>query len=152
MTGFSRPGHASLHAVALLEGNPYLGIGPGAESFIDGRLSRNLPDWSEYSAKLSEGLSPEGEGLVLDSDEAHLLRIWSSLKLRSGLLRSELTEAERALADRWMDEGVARRELDRVALSLEGWLRLDGLALEMARAEASSSVRLKGSKGSKRTP
>jgi len=144
MTGFSLPGHASLHAVALLEGSAYLGMGPGAESFIDGRLSRNFRDWSDYSARLTEGTSPEEEDAFLDFEEAHLLRIWSRLKLRTGLLRSELSEAGRALADRWREEGVARAEVDRVALTLEGWLRLDGLALEMAQVDASSRGSVRG--------
>jgi oxygen-independent coproporphyrinogen-3 oxidase len=136
MTGFALPGHASRHAVALLEGNGYLGVGPGAESFVDGRLSRNLQDRSEYLGRISSGSSPEGEATLLDAQGAHFLEIWSRLRLGSGLTRSALSAAGRRLGDRWIREGVARADPERVALSLEGWLRHDGLALEMARLES----------------
>jgi oxygen-independent coproporphyrinogen-3 oxidase len=136
MTGFALPGHASRHAVALLEGNGYLGVGPGAESFVDGRLTRNLQDRSEYLGRISSGSSPEGEATLLDAQGAHFLEIWSRLRLGSGLTRSALSAAGRRLGDRWIREGVARADPQRVALSLEGWLRHDGLALEMARLES----------------
>jgi len=144
VTGFALPGHASRHGISMLMGGSCLGVGPGAESFIGGRLYRNLPDWQDYSGALAEGRIAEEDVPPLSSEEVELLRVWSALKLRSGLDRDELSEEARALGERWISDGLARKETGRVALTLQGWLRLDGLALEMCDTMIRSR---KGSRG-----
>lgn len=132
MTGFALPGHHSRHARGVLEGGDYLGLGPGAESFMNGRLSRNFTDRLEYSRHLAAGGTPEYEVTELERNDLRFLRLWSRLRLAEGVPAEELTDAGRSLCEEWVRAGLARRDPARVALTSEGWLRLDGLAIELA--------------------
>lgn len=136
MTSFARPGHASLHGLALWRGRPYLGLGPGAHSHPSrDRRSWNLREWDAYASSVRTGTLPREGEETLTPDQARLERLWSGLRLREGLPRSRLApggvEAEKLL-DRWIHAGWARQDPDRVALTPRGWLLLDDLVTALS--------------------
>jgi oxygen-independent coproporphyrinogen-3 oxidase len=135
MTAFARPGHRCRQTSGILRGDPYLGLGPGAHSFVNGRRRWNLRDWQAYSTTVGRGHAPEAGTEVPGAAGRRLEEIWSGLRLAEGLSRSELSAASRDLADRWARVGWAAGDPQRVRLTLEGWLRLDELAIQLARAE-----------------
>jgi oxygen-independent coproporphyrinogen-3 oxidase len=144
MTSFARPGHASRHTLALWRGRPYLGLGPGAHSWVGGRRSWNLRDWRAYSTRARDAVTPRAGAERPDAEAAALERAWSRLRLREGASRAELAadpdpgtadEVRRridGLVEGWIRRGWARPEPGRVALTPEGWLRLDDLAPALA--------------------
>lgn len=48
ISNFARPGRQCRHNVIYWENREYLGIGPSAVSFLDGRRTKNLPDVRRY--------------------------------------------------------------------------------------------------------
>jgi len=63
ISNFSRPGFECGHNINYWERGEYLGLGPGAWSFISGRRHSTIPDSAEYTRRLSSG-SP-----VIEADE-----------------------------------------------------------------------------------
>jgi oxygen-independent coproporphyrinogen-3 oxidase len=131
VSNFARPGYRSRHNHAYWEGVSYLGLGPGAHSFLPPRRQWNVRDWSEYAARLSRGESPrEGEELVA-ADTAALERAWLGLRTHAGLPLAELTPARQARLAEWQDAGLAAITADTVRLTTHGWLVLDRLVVEL---------------------
>lgn len=58
VSNFSRPGRASRHNLKYWRMGAYLGIGPSAAGFLDGRDYRNVSDLKKYGAALSAGRLP----------------------------------------------------------------------------------------------
>lgn len=82
ISNFAKPGFASRHNVRYWDGGEYLGLGPGAHGFLDGRrfyYERSLPDFLTGKPPAEEG---PGGGL----EEYVMLR----LRLSDGLKESAL--------------------------------------------------------------
>lgn len=58
ISNFAQPGFQSQHNMNYWQGNPYLGLGPTAVSFIKGRRERNVSDVWEYIERLDKGQNP----------------------------------------------------------------------------------------------
>jgi oxygen-independent coproporphyrinogen-3 oxidase len=56
ISNFARPGAESRHNIRYWLNLPYIGIGPSAASYIDGRRWRNVPDTAEYVRRMASGL------------------------------------------------------------------------------------------------
>ncbi|MEP0841686.1 MAG: radical SAM family heme chaperone HemW [Phycisphaerae bacterium] len=56
ISNYARPGAGSRHNVRYWLNLPYVGIGPSAASFLNGRRWRNLPDTAEYVRRRRLGL------------------------------------------------------------------------------------------------
>ncbi len=63
ISNFSLPGYECRHNLNYWDRGEYLGLGPGAWSFISGRRYANISDTTEYSQRLSSGRS------VIDAEE-----------------------------------------------------------------------------------
>ncbi len=133
MTSFARPTHRPLHMSSVLREEPWLGLGPGAHSSVGGSHVRNLPDWQGYLGAVEGRELPPAAALTVNprSPEA----IWFRLRRAEGIRRAELGPGGRALADAWIDRGLALDDRSRLCLGPEGWLRLDELSDALARAE-----------------
>jgi oxygen-independent coproporphyrinogen-3 oxidase len=57
ISNFSLPGYECRHNMNYWDRGEYLGLGPGAWSFLSGTRSANIPDTVEYSQRLSDGCS-----------------------------------------------------------------------------------------------
>jgi len=151
VSNFSRPGKASLHNEAYWNGSAYLGLGPGAHSYVAPRRWWNLRDWRAYRSAVTAGTSAVGDREILSGAEARLERIWLGLRTRFGLALDGPRSVE--VANGWVARALAVVDHDampdaspsprrtpatgarggagRVRLSAEGWLLLDRLAVEM---------------------
>ena len=131
VSNFARPGHASRHNGAYWTGAPYLGLGNGAHSYAPPVRRWNVRAWDAYSAKASQGQSPEEGREVLDAAALRLERIWLGLRTSAGLSLEGLESAALALVAEWVREGWAVPVGPRVRLTPTGWLLLDRLAVEL---------------------
>ncbi len=61
VSNFSFPGKESGHNIAYWTGQPYLGLGSSAHSFIPGKRFWNISSVSQYIAAISQGLVPAEE-------------------------------------------------------------------------------------------
>ncbi|MDD5136737.1 MAG: coproporphyrinogen-III oxidase family protein, partial [Candidatus Omnitrophica bacterium] len=57
VSNFAKRGYESRHNSNYWENNPYLGLGPSAVSYIDGKRSRNVSDVKEYVERFNSGKS-----------------------------------------------------------------------------------------------
>jgi len=131
VSNFARAGRESRHNVAYWTGAPYLGLGPGAHSFLPPVRSWNRRDWAGYRQDLADGRSPRADLERVGDAAARLERIWLGLRTAAGLPRAQLSPAQRRVADAWQLERWAVADPARVRLTARGWLLLDRLALEL---------------------
>jgi oxygen-independent coproporphyrinogen-3 oxidase len=134
LTGFARPGHRSRHLDGVLETGSWLGVGPGAHTALNGLRIWNLPDWGVYLTSIAQGALPEASRSHLNDREARTEWIERRLRLAAGVPLDLLSGPEAELVQRWLREGWAAPDPFRVRLTAQGWLRLDRLARELARA------------------
>jgi oxygen-independent coproporphyrinogen-3 oxidase len=113
VSNFALPGHESRHNPVYWFGEPYLGLGNSAHSYLHPRRRWNLREWEAYSSAVAEGRLPLQEEETLDDEALRMERIW--LGLRTSLARE--------------DEGALR-------LTPSGWLLLDELTVELERSMA----------------
>ena len=102
ISNFAQPGFESRHNSAYWRNVPYVGLGPGAHSYITSAdiLSTsqpvrqwNLPDLQAYLAASREGnFSSVQEGEALDPGQLALERIMLGLRTSAGLLESFLRD------------------------------------------------------------
>jgi oxygen-independent coproporphyrinogen III oxidase len=132
VSNFALPGRESRHNAAYWEGVPYLGLGPGAHSYLPPERRWNGRDWDDYRARLAAGGSPE-EGREVAAEASELERLWLGLRTDRGACVGELAPA---VFGPWVAAGWATLADGRLRLTPEGWLRLDRLAVELAAAGA----------------
>ncbi len=131
VSNFARPGGASRHNAVYWTGDPYLGLGNGAHSYADPVRRWNHRDWESYSGAIRRGESPEASRETIDEDARRLEGVWLSLRTERGLSVAELPPRAAELTERWKKARLAVTDADRIRLTAEGWLVLDGLAVEL---------------------
>jgi coproporphyrinogen III oxidase-like Fe-S oxidoreductase len=132
LVNYALPGRMSRYLRTLLLRRPLLGLGPGAASFRNPERSRNVSEWWEYRSGLASGEMPVAGRERLSRDESRMERIWYRLQTSDGLrLPRRLGDLDDLLAA-WVDAGWAVWNPPRLRLTPEGWLRVDGLAVELA--------------------
>lgn len=132
VSNFARTGRESKHNRAYWEGTAYLGLGPGAHSFLPPRRVWNMRDWAEYARRLAKGESPRDNEETVDPDGAALERAWLGLRTNMGI--EPANPGQGRLAELWCSRGWAVSERGRVRLTPRGWLLLDRLAVEYVAA------------------
>lgn len=131
VSNFARPELASRHNQAYWDGRAYLGLGPGAHSYLPPERSWNVRDWAEYQGRLERGESPRADAERVTGAAATLERVWLMLRQARGLPRAELSAAGAQLTEGWVERGWAQDDAAAVRLTAEGWLLLDRLAVEL---------------------
>lgn len=134
VSSFALPGRESRHNEAYWSGRPYLGLGNGAHSFCKPLRRWNLRDWKEYSTSVAKGDSAIAGHEVLDRRAMRLERIWLGLRARRGVPLASIPARASAVTEGWIRRGWARAEATRLRLTVEGWLLLDALAIELDEA------------------
>lgn len=135
VSNFARPGHRSRHNGAYWTGEPYLGLGNGAHSYLPPERRWNVRDWSAYEEAVAAGRLPVDDRERVEGASRRLEEIWLGLRTDRGLLwRADRPAPARALGRRWMDRSLARLEGERLVLTPSGWLVLDQLAVDLDEA------------------
>lgn len=138
ISAFAREGHASIHNTGYWTARPFLGFGPSAFSYWEGRRFRNIANLKTYEELLRAGSSPIDfqENLSHPQNILELLavelRLLRGVKLdefasRHGSLPAETLEQISTLEKR----GWLIRERDRLRLTDEGLLFYDSVAAEL---------------------
>lgn len=131
VSNFARPGLRSRHNSAYWTGEPWIGLGAGAHSFVDGVRSWNDRDWARYRSRVVATHSATAGSEQPEAGEGALERAWLMLRTDAGVVPGELSAAQRDLLDAWRRRGWAVTTGRRVRLTAEGWLLLDRLAVEL---------------------
>ncbi len=85
ISNFARPGFRCLHNLFYWKARPYLGLGPGAASYLGGRRSKNIEDLSAYFESLERGQLPPREEEVLSEEARFREAVILGLRLLEGI-------------------------------------------------------------------
>ena len=136
VSNYARLGYRSRHNWGYWTGVPYLGVGLGAHSFIDGKRFWNTRDLNAYLDAMDQGQSPCAGEETISPDAARRERLWMGLRTIEGI---ELTEEEvgRVQSSKRFDDlekvGYVALEGQRLRLTRAGFLLADALSLELDR-------------------
>lgn len=133
VSNYARPGARAQHNSAYWRRAPWIGLGPSAHSGLGRERRWNHREWEAYRRALAGGAPAQQGGEWLDDAADRLERLYTGLRTVDGVAANALPAPEVA---RWIDAGWARTRMahgeSRVALTPEGWLRLDALVARVA--------------------
>ena len=134
VSNYARAGRASRHNSAYWTGVAYDALGPSAHGYDGAERYWNVAPYAEWLSELQESRVPEGGRERLDEGARDAERVYLGLRTSRGL---ELSGAEFARTERWIEAGWARMDGDRrLVLTPSGWLRLDALAGDLTVARS----------------
>ncbi len=139
VSNYGRPGRRARHNSAYWQRAPYIGLGPSSHSGFGHDRQWNLREWSAYQRAVARGESPVAGREQLDADARRLEDLYLALRTSDGL-PAEAIPIERA--HQWLDQGWLRSAGDgtRLALTPEGWLRMDALVATLSSHSRPSPV------------
>jgi oxygen-independent coproporphyrinogen-3 oxidase len=130
VSNFARPGYRCRHNEAYWTGEPYLGIGPSAHSYIQNRRFWNVPDVRRYINVLSQNRLPVAGQEDLNTGQRTLEQIALGLRRREGIALSRIVG--RDCVHSLVDAGLAMVQEGKVSLTANGFLLADEIALRLA--------------------
>lgn len=122
---------------SLWHGSDMVGTGVASISHVDGVHYQNLDALEDYTAAIDEGRLPLSRALTLTPEELLIRELILQLKLGeidAGYFRKkfgvEILERFSGAFQKWKGEGFLSWDGDRVEVSREGLIRIDGLLPE----------------------
>ena len=139
VSNFAKPGDESIHNMNYWNRGEYIGFGPGAHSFFNGRrfcAPEMYPRWREYVNAGSPDASLTYDDL--DKDDVLTERVWLSLRQRSGLdlnaLKSDGIVVLPEGYQSWVEKGFATIEKGVLVLQGRGWIFMDSVVTDVLNA------------------
>lgn len=124
VSSFARPGQESAHNRVYWEGADYIGVGPAAHSFVDGRRFHNVPSLSRYLDAAENGW----EGVTVRDDQAtrdtELETVMLGLRTCKGIPPS-LARCSKETLRSLSTDGLLEVSADRIRLTDRGYLVLN---------------------------
>ena len=90
ISNYARPGCECRHNLLYWTQGDYLGLGPSAQSFVDGVRFGNVANLAAYQAGLAEGRLPVHERIALTAQEQLRDAVIFGLRLQRGIPSSQL--------------------------------------------------------------
>jgi oxygen-independent coproporphyrinogen-3 oxidase len=131
VSNFATSGHECRHNWHYWIGSEYLGVGPSSHSFVGGRRSWNVREWSAYRLAARERSSVREGHEEPTPEQRRLESLWLGLRTRRGIELARFGIPERAVAS-WIGAGRAVLAGGRLRLTSRGWLLLDELVTELS--------------------
>ena len=126
ISNYALPGRECAHNITYWRNEPYLGLGAGAWSYLDGVRSANLREPVAYCEAIEAGESPQAYAERLEPDDALAEALMMGLRMTEGL---PLEALERAFGEERVSALLERAEplaeMGLVALR-DGRIRLTG--------------------------
>jgi oxygen-independent coproporphyrinogen III oxidase len=112
VSNFCRPGKAARHNLKYWRMEPYIGLGPAAAGYLDGRDYRNVADLNKYGAAVRGGRLPLARTRQWDPAKR---RIITGLRLLAGIPASSFASFP-GQTDFLLQEGFLRRRGRNIAV------------------------------------
>jgi oxygen-independent coproporphyrinogen-3 oxidase len=134
ISNWARPGCRCRHNMTYWTGGDYVGLGPSAASYVNGRRWRNVPDLKGY---LADADAPTADHEQLDAARHVGEQMMLRLRLLAGMPRDWLAQHLPADDARWgridnlIDAGLLERTATHVRLSREGLFVADAVVGEL---------------------
>lgn len=134
ISAFAKPGFHSRHNSGYWLGTPFLGFGPSAFSYFEGKRFRNIANINRYTAALQQGESPVDfeEELSPESRLRELLAI--RLRLISGVDLEQFPALPldlKNIIDQLIEQQLLKIKENTLSLSEKGILLYDSVATEL---------------------
>lgn len=134
ISAFARPGAQSIHNTGYWTARPFLGLGPSAFSFWEGKRYRNIANLNRYEEALSQGKSPVDfeESLPYPDNILELLAV--ELRLLSGVDLTKFAQLPRKTEESiaaLVQKGWLKKDKGRLQLTEKGLLFYDSVATEL---------------------
>lgn len=134
ISAFARQGLYSRHNVGYWTGRPFLGFGPSAFSYMEGKRFRNIANLSKYLKSLEKGLFPIDYEEKLEPEAALRETLTIALRLNCGLNLSLFPPlpANTLISINYLkQEGFLAQIGDTLKLTEKGILFYDTVAIEL---------------------
>ncbi len=134
VSNFAQPGHACRHNRKYWRRAPYLGLGPGAHSFLGAARWWNPPCLATWLERLGRDLPPAEGREDLTPEQDLLERLWLGFRTSEGLAWdavADLLGADR-IAGQLERSGLVTRDTGRMIPTTRGYLVSDSLPLLFA--------------------
>jgi oxygen-independent coproporphyrinogen-3 oxidase len=133
ISNYCRPGNRCRHNLLYWSGEDYLGLGPSAQSYLDGIRFGNVSDLNEYSRTIQAGRLPIVESERLTPEQRRREKIVFGLRLVEGVDRRILADAAgdddwRHAFDRLTYEGLLEERAGKIRLTTRGRRIADSVA------------------------
>ena len=143
ISNFARPGFRSRHNSSYWQGVPYLGLGPSAHSYANGKRQWNIASNIRYIESIRAGEIPFEEELLTTTQQYNEY-IMTALRTLEGINFAEVTRRfglNRSAAllrqlKAYQPEGHLMLNESSVTLTREGRLFADGIAAQLFLIEA----------------
>ncbi len=93
ISNWSRAGRESRHNLAYWRSSPYLGVGPGAHSYVSGHRFANLKSPRTYIARMAEALVPLAVGDVRGDPVETMRRDGPVSDVEEAIMSNEISDA-----------------------------------------------------------
>lgn len=127
VSNWSTPGGECRHNLGYWDGGHWWGAGPGAHGFLGSTRWWNVKHPKAYAQTLAEGRLPVADSEELDDTARHIEDVMLRLRLRSGVPRSLLADAESVRAGVAVADGLLDDTGDRLVLTDRGRLLADAV-------------------------
>lgn len=136
ISNYCRPGHACRHNLHYWTGEDYLGLGPSAQSYLDGSRFGNVEDLDAYVRTLAEGRLPAPQSEYLTPARRRREAIVFGLRLIQGVdLRAwegpEPDGAWMRTVGKLIEQGLLEGRMGRLSLTEQGRRYADSVAVEL---------------------
>ena len=146
VSNFAMPGRQCRHNLGYWTFLPYLGLGPSAHSFTEGKRFWNVANLRDYTDRLNKNRLPVSGAERIGRDRQRLEAIALGLRCREGVLldwigkKDNLPQAlshqafglREVMIQRLIEEGIALIENGSLKLTEKGFLLADAVAAELA--------------------
>jgi oxygen-independent coproporphyrinogen-3 oxidase len=124
ISNFSLPGFECRHNRNYWERGEYLGLGPGASSFLAGKRQDNIADTAEYTRRLSQGLPATEAEEVVGADSAARETILLGLRTGQGVDLHRFQRVYGTALLKRLKENIGALETAGLLLHTDGHIRL----------------------------
>ncbi len=128
ISAFARDGKISIHNTGYWTGRPFIGYGPSAFSFWEGKRFRNICHMNKYIKSLEEGTFPIDFEEELSPLRSLHERIAIGLRLKGGIPLINLPVSTEALLKELDQEGWIKYDKNHARLTDQGTLFYDTVA------------------------
>jgi len=140
ISNFARPGCQCLHNLAYWHNEPYIGVGPSAAGYLNGRRYKNVSDIQAYVQMMETQGHAEVESEVIDKRTLMTEMLMMQLRLVEGLSIADFRERTGVdpvalfgdALDQLVERGLVTVSGTHIALTRNGRLVADRVIVELA--------------------
>lgn len=136
VSNYAQPGYACRHNLLYWTNGEYLGLGPSAQSYLDGTRFGNVADLDAYNASLTADCLPIEDRTRLSEQERLRDAVIFGLRLIRGIPSSLLHQhaanyGHAAVTERLLSQQLIEEDSGRSRLSQRGLLQADTIAEQL---------------------